>query len=365
MSSTVHRERVPVGLGALTIGAGPAVVIGGPGADARWISLRDRRDGLSAAEAVAAARARWPGPVLVEPSCAADLPVIAEGADGAVAGAAWMRDLALVRAVARLGLPVILRRAPSATLREWLAAAEDCAAEGNDRVLLCESGDGTARGGLVLDLALMRAARELSGRPVLADLGAHLGAGAGLPAGHVAGLEAGSEAASGSGPEAGCGAGSGGGGGAPAATVHENGAGREDGPALAAAAVAAGADGLLLPPGSAERDALAVREAARIIGAVTRQEVPASIPAAREAIDRVDAALAVLLERRAELAMTIQRLKPVGGFAGRDADRERRLVAEMARRAPTLGETRLAPIMNAVIEAGLHLAEERRPPPPN
>ncbi|MFI6510752.1 chorismate mutase [Streptosporangium sp. NPDC050855] len=359
MSSTVHRERVPVGLGALTIGAGPAVVIGGPGADARWISLRGHRAGLSAAEAVAAARARWPGPVLVEPSCAADLPVIAKSADGAVAGAAWMRDPALVRAVARLGLPVILRRAPSATLREWLAAAEDCAAEGNDRVLLCESGDGTARGGLVLDLALMRAARELSGRPVLADLGAHLGTGAGLPAVP--------EAGSGSGP----GAGSGGGGGARAATGHRDGAGREDGavhgdgPALAAAAVAAGADGLLLPPGSAERDALAVREAARIIGAVTRQEAPASVPAAREAIDRVDAALAVLLERRAELAVTIQRLKPVGGFAGRDADRERRLVAEMARRAPTLGETRLAPIMNAVIEAGLHLAEERRPPPPN
>ncbi|MEU0485656.1 chorismate mutase [Streptosporangium sp. NPDC006013] len=87
------------------------------------------------------------------------------------------------------------------------------------------------------------------------------------------------------------------------------------------------------------------------------------MPAARDAIDRVDAALAVLLERRAELAGTIQRLKPVGGFAGRDAARERQVVAEMARRAPVLGEARLAPIMNAVIEAGLHLAEERRSAP--
>ncbi|MEU4832790.1 chorismate mutase [Streptosporangium sp. NPDC023615] len=341
MSSTVHRKRVPVRVGALTVGAGPAVVIGGPGADARWIGPRDRPAGLSVAEAVAAARARWQGPVLVEPSCAADLPVIAGCADGVVAGAvdgaAWMRDAALVRAVARLGLPVLLRRAPSATLREWLAAAADCAAEGNDRVVLCESGDGTVRGGLVLDLALMRAARELSGRPVLADLGAHLGDG--------------SAHEDGNGEENGAGHGDG------------DGDGDGNGPALAAAAVAAGADGLLLPPGSAEREALAVREAARIIGAVTRREVPASVPDAREAIDRVDAALAVLLERRAELAVTVQRLKPVGGFAGRDADRERRLVAEMARRAPVLGETRLAPIMNAVIEAGLHLAEERRSSP--
>nr|WP_307845407.1 chorismate mutase [Planomonospora sp. ID67723] len=97
-----------------------------------------------------------------------------------------------------------------------------------------------------------------------------------------------------------------------------------------------------------------------MVGAVTRREEPDSVLSARGAVDRVDAALAVLLERRAELAGTIQRLKPVGGFAGRDMDRERRLVAEMARRAPTLGEVRLAPIMNAVIEAGLQLAEERR-----
>ncbi|MFC7643438.1 chorismate mutase [Streptosporangium lutulentum] len=96
-----------------------------------------------------------------------------------------------------------------------------------------------------------------------------------------------------------------------------------------------------------------------MVGAVTRREDPGSLPAARGAIDRVDAALALLLERRAELAGVIQRLKPVGGFAGRDMDRERRLVADMARRAPGLGEDRLASIMNAVIEAGLHLAEER------
>ncbi|MEV4171424.1 chorismate mutase [Nonomuraea sp. NPDC049709] len=79
----------------------------------------------------------------------------------------------------------------------------------------------------------------------------------------------------------------------------------------------------------------------------------------RQAIDRVDAALGTLLERRAVLAGIVQRIKPVGGFAGRDLARERALVARMAVRAPSLGEARLSPIMNAVIEAGLHLAEER------
>nr|WP_245690995.1 chorismate mutase [Sinosporangium album] len=96
-----------------------------------------------------------------------------------------------------------------------------------------------------------------------------------------------------------------------------------------------------------------------MIGAVVRQEVPDTVATARGAIDRVDAALAVLLERRAALAGVVQRLKPVGGFAGRDMERERRLVAAMAERAPTLGEAGLAPVMNAVIEAGLRLAERQ------
>ncbi|MER6830078.1 chorismate mutase [Streptosporangium sp. NPDC000563] len=304
---TAHMERATVRLGTLTVGAGPAVVIGGPGADARWISLRDHRGGVAvhgAEESVA--RVQGAGPVLVEPSCEGDLPLIAERADGTVVGAAWMRDSGLVRATAGLGLPMLLQRDPSATLEEWLEVAGHCAAEGNEGIVLCEGGRGPL-GVAAPDLALMSAARERSGRPVLAGLGTD--------------------------------------------------------PALAAAAIAAGADGLLLDPSASDRDALAAHEAVKIVGALIRRESPDSVPAAREAIDRVDAALAVLLERRAELAGTIQRLKPVGGFAGRDPDRERRLVAEMARRAPVLGETRLAPIMNAVIEAGLHLAEERRAAP--
>ncbi|MEU9885688.1 chorismate mutase [Sphaerisporangium sp. NPDC051011] len=97
-----------------------------------------------------------------------------------------------------------------------------------------------------------------------------------------------------------------------------------------------------------------------MVGALVREERPATVAAAREAIDRADAALAVIVERRAALAGVVQRLKPVGGFAGRDPERERRIVAAMARRAPRLGEARLAPIMKAVIESGLHLAEEVR-----
>ncbi|MFD1497094.1 hypothetical protein [Streptosporangium lutulentum] len=171
MSLTADLERGVVRFGTLTVGAGPVVVIGGAGADARWINLRENHGRVLASESVAAVRAGWRGPVLVEPFSAADLPEIAANAVGAVVGAAWMQDFQLVRAVARLGLPVLVQRAPSATLEEWLAVADYCVAEGNDRVVLCESGSRTHLGGVTLDLALMRAARERSGRPVLADLG--------------------------------------------------------------------------------------------------------------------------------------------------------------------------------------------------
>ncbi|WP_449066450.1 hypothetical protein [Planomonospora algeriensis] len=115
---TARAERGAVRLGTLTLGAGPAVVIGGPGADARWIDLRERRERPgTVAETLAGVRARWAGPVLVEPSSAGDLPQIAAAADGVVVGAAWTRDLRLVRAVSRLGLPVVVQRGPATSCR--------------------------------------------------------------------------------------------------------------------------------------------------------------------------------------------------------------------------------------------------------
>lgn len=90
-------------------------------------------------------------------------------------------------------------------------------------------------------------------------------------------------------------------------------------------------------------------------------EAVTTLAEARAAIDGLDAALATLLEHRAAVAAAVQRLKPVGGFAGRNPEREREIVQAMAVRAPSLGPDRLARIMNAVIEAGLDAAEPRTP----
>ena len=58
------------------------------------------------------------------------------------------------------------------------------------------------------------------------------------------------------------------------------------------------------------------------------------------------------------VAAQVQRLKPVGYFAGRDMRRERELVERMAEHAPRLGPDRLAAIMDSVISAGLAAAQE-------
>ena len=281
-------------IAGLLLGDGhPVAVLGGH--DARWVSL-PAVGGRPAGEVLARERSAWPGPLLAEPRSAADLPAIARHADGVVIGPAELRHPALRQEIARLGRPVVLRRGPGMPLAELLTLADRCAAEGCGGVVLCESRTGGP------DLALLREAKERSGRPVLAALGGDA--------------------------------------------------------ALAGAAVAAGADGLLLDPGADPQTIAEAHEAATLLGALTRREDPGDLAAARRAIDRVDAALATLLERRAALAGTIQRLKPVGGFRGRDPERERQVVAAMAIRAPRLGAARLAPIMNAVIEAGLRLAEE-------
>ncbi|NUR05809.1 MAG: chorismate mutase [Nocardioidaceae bacterium] len=75
----------------------------------------------------------------------------------------------------------------------------------------------------------------------------------------------------------------------------------------------------------------------------------------RRLVDEVDAELGDLLARRAALTRAIQGHKH---DRTRDADRERAIATAMARRAPALGEERLARIMHAVITESLGAADE-------
>src|SRR5262249_40230011 len=78
---------------------------------------------------------------------------------------------ALLKALGKARLPVLLKRGPSATLEEWLLAAEYVLEGGNEGVLLCERGIRTFEPASrnALDLAAVVALRSLTHLPVLLD----------------------------------------------------------------------------------------------------------------------------------------------------------------------------------------------------
>ena len=77
----------------------------------------------------------------------------------------------------------------------------------------------------------------------------------------------------------------------------------------------------------------------------------------RRLVDQVDAELGPLLERRSTLTAAIQRIKPVGGQAGRDPERERQIALLMAEHAPRLGAERLQRIVHTIITESLDAAD--------
>ena len=86
-------------------------------------------------------------------------------------GARSMQNFTLLRRVGKSRLPVLLKRGLSATLDEWLLAAEYIMSEGNYQVVLCERGIRTFSQHTrnTLDLAAIPAVRRVSHLPVIVD----------------------------------------------------------------------------------------------------------------------------------------------------------------------------------------------------
>jgi len=86
-------------------------------------------------------------------------------------GARNMQNFSLLRRAGKARLPVLLKRGLSATLDEWLLAAEYIMAEGNYQVVLCERGIRTFAQHTrnTLDLAAIPAVRRISHLPVIVD----------------------------------------------------------------------------------------------------------------------------------------------------------------------------------------------------
>ncbi|MDT8900457.1 3-deoxy-7-phosphoheptulonate synthase [Anaeroselena agilis] len=97
--------------------------------------------------------------------------MVAEYADVLQIGARNMQNFKLLQAVGQAGKPVLLKRGIAATISEWLHAAEYILSEGNYQVMLCERGIRTFEEYTrnTLDLSAVVAAKKLSHLPVVVD----------------------------------------------------------------------------------------------------------------------------------------------------------------------------------------------------
>jgi 3-deoxy-7-phosphoheptulonate synthase len=127
--------------------------------------------GEEALKLLAEARDETGLPVVTEVMGTEDVDLIARYTDMFQVGARNMQNFALLRRLATTDKPVLLKRGPSATIKEWLLAAEYLLAGGNPNVVLCERGIKTFETETrnTLDLAAVALARELSHLPVIAD----------------------------------------------------------------------------------------------------------------------------------------------------------------------------------------------------
>ena len=110
-------------------------------------------------------------PIVTEIMSEDDVAIVCEYADMLQVGARNMQNFALLKKLARTGKPVLLKRGPSATVKEWLSAAEYLLHGGNENVVLCERGIKTFDISLrnTLDLAAVALVKELTHLPIIVD----------------------------------------------------------------------------------------------------------------------------------------------------------------------------------------------------
>ncbi len=125
-----------------------------------------------------------------------DLPMCLEYADVLQLGARNMQNFSLLKRLGAVKKPILLKRGPSATIREWLMAAEYVVAHGNYQVALCERGIRTFETATrnTLDLNAVPVLKALTHLPVVVDPSHGIGIRAHVPAMARAGIAAGADA---------------------------------------------------------------------------------------------------------------------------------------------------------------------------
>jgi 3-deoxy-7-phosphoheptulonate synthase len=127
--------------------------------------------GEAALAYLAEARSATGLPVVTEVMDTADIKLVASYADVLQIGARNMSNFSLLKKVGKLDKPILLKRGMASTVRELLMSAEYILSNGNMKVILCERGIRTFEDGTrnTLDLSAVPAIRTVSHLPVIVD----------------------------------------------------------------------------------------------------------------------------------------------------------------------------------------------------
>ena len=197
-SREFHPQDSVISVGSARIGGGGLTVMAGPCAIENRDQLMRTVDGVAASgatilrggafkprtspysfqglgvkglELLAEARERTGLPVVTEVMEPSQVDVVAAHADILQVGARNMQNYPLLMAVGRVAKPVMLKRGLSATIEEWLMAAEYIVSSGNPDVILCERGIRTFETYTrnTLDIAAVPLLHRLTHLPVIVD----------------------------------------------------------------------------------------------------------------------------------------------------------------------------------------------------
>lgn len=127
--------------------------------------------GLEALEFMLEAKAKTGMPIITELMDTTYLEQFVKHVDIIQIGSRNMYNYSLLKAVGETGKPVLLKRGFSATIKEWIFAAEHIAKGGNNKIILCERGirsfDPYTRN--TLDLSAVPIMKRETGLPVVVD----------------------------------------------------------------------------------------------------------------------------------------------------------------------------------------------------
>lgn len=156
---------------ARSVKASGAAMIRGGAFKPRTLPYSFQGLGVEGLKILAEAREETGLPVVTEVISPESVGIVEEYADVLQIGARNMQNYPLLKRVGEASKPVLLKRGLSSTVEEWLSAAEYVLAGGNEEVILCERGIRTYQKltRFTLDLSAVPLLKEVSPLPVVVD----------------------------------------------------------------------------------------------------------------------------------------------------------------------------------------------------